>query len=87
MHSIYACLNAGSPWPAAAIPRDTSSEADEALGLTGVPGLVPISAPGAGEGLGVDGVFVAGAALGLTGVPGFVAVSPPVPGAALGLAA
>jgi len=81
-------LNAGSAWPAAAIPRDKSSEADEAaLGLTGVPGLAPVSAPGAGDGLGVDGVSVAGAALGLTGVPGFVAVSPPVAGAALGLAA
>lgn len=54
-----------------------------ALGLTGVPGLVP-ELPDAGGGL---GLFVVGAALGLTGVPGFVALSRSVAGAALGLAA
>jgi hypothetical protein len=49
--------------------------------------LRPASAPGVGIGLGLTGVFVAGAALGLTGLPSLAAVSPPVAGAALGLAA
>jgi hypothetical protein len=54
-----------------------------ALGLTGVPGLVPVS-PDVGGGL---GLLVAGAALGLTGVPGLLAPSRSVAGAALGLPA
>ena len=52
------------------------------LGLTGVPGLVPVSARGVDAGLGVTGVWLAGAALGLTGEPGFAAVSAPVAGLA-----
>jgi len=61
--------------------------AGAALGLTGVPGFVPVSAPATDDGLGVDGGSVVAAALGLTGVPGLAAVSAPVAGAALGLAA
>src|SRR5436309_649810 len=70
------------------MPR-TSSEAAAA----GTPGCVlsvirpPVELPGDGApvvavGLGVTGVWLAGAALGLTGEPGFAAVSAPVAGVA-----
>jgi len=68
----------GPEAPAVAAGVAGCSIAGAALGLTGVPGLAPVSAPGVGAGLGVTGVTVAGAALGLTGDPGFAAVSPPV---------
>ena len=44
--------------------------------------MVPVSARGVDAGLGVTGVWLAGAALGLTGEPGFAAVSAPVAGLA-----
>jgi len=75
MQSMYARLNAGSLWPAAAIPRASWSEV-EAL-------EVPDGLPVVDGGGGVFGASV-GAALGLTGVPGLVAVSPDV-GGGLGL--